>query len=103
MLLRLLNVVCLSRCNDVFAARGGRRDRGSGGGGGFSRGGASRGGGMRGGASRRGGAPRGQRGGRIGPMGGAGRPTQHSAMRSVVGSYTVPPPMSAGFTHGAHY
>jgi len=94
----------------VFAARsGGRRDRGSGGGsigGGGSRGGAApRGGGAppRGGGSR--GGQRGGRGaGRIGSMGGGGaRPSQPSAVRSVVGSYTVPPQLTSGFSHGGHY
>jgi len=83
----------------TYAARTGRRERGGGFGGGL--GGMSRGGVSRGGASR-GGASRG--GGRIGSMGrGIGaRPSQPSAMRSVVGSYTAPPPLS-GFSHGAHY
>lgn len=88
---RDVTVDCM--CCDMFAARSGRRDRGGGGG--------SRGGG---------GSSRGQRGGagRIGPMGRGGglssaRPSQPSAMRSVVGSYTAPPAPSAGFTHGAHY
>jgi len=78
----------------VCVARSGRRDGGGGGRGGGGRGGGSRGGG-RGGSG----------GGRIGSMGGGGsaRPSHPSAMRSVVGSYTIPPPPSSAFSHGAHY
>lgn len=90
--------------SDVCVARIGRRDRGGSGGGSIRAGGGggARGGGGRGGGQRGAGGG----GGRIGPLGssgGGGARPQPSAMRSVVGSYTVPPPAPVGFSHGGHY